>query len=226
VAQLTHLVTLAIRLEGTQTITPIRQWHRLTLLLKKRRKILFLRLLQITLAQARDILHKVEEATGVKPALIYVTFVPQGVTRDQRSGVLSPTQDPNLKAKNSQDQLELLLVTAEGSPIRVRVDGTTREKVFKVADDFRSGVTNVRSGRGYLPAAKQLYQWLVAPLEADLKARGIQNLTFLMDTHLRSIPMAALHDGQEFLVEKYSVGLMPSLSSVTPGIRTLKIRKF
>jgi CHAT domain-containing protein len=166
----------------------------------------------VTLAQARDILQKVEEATGVQPALIYVTFVPQGATRDERSGVLSPTLDPNLKTKNSQDQLELLLVTAEGSPIRVRVDGTTREKVFEVADDFRSGVTNVRSGRGYLPAAKQLYQWLVAPLEADLKARGIQNLTFLLDTGLRSVPIAALHDGQEFLIEKYSVGLMPSLT--------------
>jgi CHAT domain-containing protein len=166
----------------------------------------------VTLVQARDILHKVEEGTGVKPALIYVTFVPQGATRDERSGVLSPIQDPNLKSKNSQDQLELLLVTAEGSPIRVRVDGTTREKVFKVADDFRSGVTNVRSRRDYLPAAKQLYQWVVEPLEADLKARGIRNLTFLLDTGLRSVPMAALHDGQEFLVEKYSIGLMPSLT--------------
>jgi CHAT domain-containing protein len=29
---------------------------------------------------------------------------------------------------------------------------------------------------------------------------------------LRSVPLAALHDGQGFLVEKYSVGLMPSIS--------------
>jgi CHAT domain-containing protein len=33
-----------------------------------------------------------------------------------------------------------------------------------------------------------------------------------MDAGLRSIPIAALHDGQGFIVERYSVGLMPSLS--------------
>src|SRR4028119_1614196 len=33
-----------------------------------------------------------------------------------------------------------------------------------------------------------------------------------MDKGLRSIPVAALYDGQQFLVEKYSVGLMPSVS--------------
>jgi CHAT domain-containing protein len=57
-----------------------------------------------------------------------------------------------------------------------------------------------------------MYQWLVAPLEEDLQARGIQNLIFIMDVGLRSVPLATLHDGQGFLVEKYSVGLMPSIS--------------
>ncbi len=33
-----------------------------------------------------------------------------------------------------------------------------------------------------------------------------------MDKNLRSIPLAALHSGQEFLVEKYSISLMPSLT--------------
>jgi CHAT domain-containing protein len=33
-----------------------------------------------------------------------------------------------------------------------------------------------------------------------------------MDSGLRSLPIAALHDGKGFLVERYSVGLMPSLS--------------
>jgi CHAT domain-containing protein len=52
----------------------------------------------------------------------------------------------------------------------------------------------------------------VTPLEADLQAADIQNLVFIMDKNLRSIPLAALHSGQEFLVEKYSISLMPSLT--------------
>jgi CHAT domain-containing protein len=33
-----------------------------------------------------------------------------------------------------------------------------------------------------------------------------------MDTGLRSLPLAALHDGSDFIIANYSVGLMPSLS--------------
>jgi CHAT domain-containing protein len=75
---------------------------------------------------------------------------------------------------------------------------------------------------GYLAPAGQLYRWLVAPLEADLKALGIQNLAFVMDTGLRALPLAALHDGQQFLVEKYSVGLMPSLSLTDTRYKNIK----
>ncbi len=168
-----------------------------------------------TLVETRDILHKVEEATGVKPALIYVTFVPQVVAADQDRTVSSPSQ-------NSQDQLELMLVTSEGSPIRKRVARTTRKEVLKVANEFRAEVTNVRSRRGYVAPAQRVYKWLVAPLEADLKARGIQNLVFLMDSGLRSIPIAALYDGRQFLVEKYSIGLMPSLSLTDTRYQNIK----
>jgi CHAT domain-containing protein len=132
-------------------------------------------------------------------------FVPPRVASDETKDITAPIQTP-------EDQLELVLVTAEGSPIRKRLAATTREQVLKVAQDFRSEVTNFRSGRNYVTPAQKLYQWLVAPLEADLNGQGIQNLAFIMDKGLRSIPVAALYDGQQFLVEKYSVGLMPSVS--------------
>jgi CHAT domain-containing protein len=112
----------------------------------------------------------------------------------------------------ADDSLELVLVTSEGKAIRRRVAGTTRSQVLRVADAFRGTVTNERDRRGYLAPAQQLYRWLVAPLEPDLQARQIDNLTFIMDAGLRSIPLAALHDGKGFIIEKYSVGLMPSLS--------------
>jgi CHAT domain-containing protein len=175
-----------------------------------------------TLTETRDILRKVEEATGVKPALIYVSFVPSKVAVDASKGVSSSTKNTNSEVGNSEDQLELILVTSEGLPIRQRVEGVTRSQVLTVAKEFRSQVTNVRSGRGYLAPAQQLYKWIVAPLEDDFKARGIQNLTFIMDTGLRSIPLAALYDGQAFLVQKYSVGLMPSLSLTDTRYQNIK----
>ncbi|WP_155897956.1 CHAT domain-containing protein [Allocoleopsis franciscana] len=169
----------------------------------------------VTLADARNILRKVEKATGVKPALIYATFVPQRIVANGVSNVSTPDQNSNLETPNSSYQLELVLVTGEGEPIRRQVTGATRENVLQVVYQFQSEVTNAQSGRDYEAPSKQLYQWLIAPLDAEIKARGIQNLSFIMDSGLRSLPIAALYDGQQFLVEKYSLGLMPSLSLIT-----------
>ncbi len=167
----------------------------------------------INFTQASATLQQIEKATGIKPALIYAVFVP---------ATISSQATPEGQAPRPTDQLELLLVTAQGKPIRKRVEGATRQKVLKIAQEFLSSVTNVRSSRGYLSSSQQLYKWLVAPLAVDLQAQKINNLVFLMDSGLRSIPLAALHDGQEFLVERYSVGLMPSLNLTDTRYQDIK----
>jgi CHAT domain-containing protein len=167
----------------------------------------------ITLAETRNILRRVERATGVKPALIYATFVPSTLTVNELR---------NVSTQNPDDQLELVLVTAEGEPIRHRVTGAVREKVLPIVQQFQSEVTNAHSGRDYEAPSQQLYQWLITPLEADIKARGIQNLSFIMDSGLRSLPIAALYDGQQFLVEKYSLGLMPSVTLTDTRFQSIR----
>ncbi|WRH69057.1 MAG: CHAT domain-containing protein [Planktothrix sp. GU0601_MAG3] len=64
----------------------------------------------------------------------------------------------------------------------------------------------------YKENGKQLYEWLIEPLESQLEAEGINTLVFSMDTGLRTLPLAALYDGKQFLLERYSLGLIPSLS--------------
>jgi len=64
----------------------------------------------------------------------------------------------------------------------------------------------------YRPGAEQLYDWLVRPFEAELAAQGVEDLLFVHDGILRSIPMGALHDGQQFLVERYGLAHTPSLA--------------
>jgi len=104
-----------------------------------------------------------------------------------------------------------LLVTAQGELIRHRVRGVTREQVLQSVQSFRRAITNIIRN-SFQPKAEQLYEWLIAPLEDDLQTQGINNLTFILDTGLRSVPLAALHDGTGFIIERYSIGLMPSLS--------------
>lgn len=63
--------------------------------------------------------------------------------------------------------------------------------------------------------AQTLYQWLMAPLQPELVRNGISTLVFVHDGILRNIPMAALHDGQQYLVERYAIAIAPSLQQET-----------
>ncbi len=68
-----------------------------------------------------------------------------------------------------------------------------------------------------LPIAQQMYDWLIEPAEADLAESGVKTLVFVLDGPLRNIPMALLHDGQKYLIEKeYNVALTPGLQLTAP----------
>ncbi|BAZ32182.1 filamentous hemagglutinin outer membrane protein [Cylindrospermum sp. NIES-4074] len=159
-----------------------------------------------TVSQVSDILEKINAATGVKPALIYINFVPESLAASDDLAESQP-----IPITSPSDRLELLIVTAKGKPIR-KVLKVTREQVIAVAQTFKSRVTNPDLRNDYQDAAKQLYEWLITPIESELQAQKINNLVFIVDAGLRSLPFAALYDGKQYLIESYSVGLMPSLS--------------
>ncbi len=70
--------------------------------------------------------------------------------------------------------------------------------------------------------AKQLYDWLIKPFANDLDAQfersqsKIKTLVFVLDGSLRNVPMAALYDGKQYLVERYAIGLTPGLQLLSP----------
>ncbi len=98
--------------------------------------------------------------------------------------------------------------------IRKQVPEATRTQLQQVARTFRTETSDPRKlgTTSYLASSQQLYTWLVAPLAADLQANQIDTLVFCLDNGLRSLPLAALNDGQGFLVEKYNLALIPSFS--------------
>lgn len=180
----------------------------------------------ITLTDAQNTLRRITSATNVKPAVIYAVFVPSTLaanTTGNASFEVGPQLSELSRQGQDSDQLELILVTSDQPPIRKRVPGTTRSSVLKVANQMRRQVTDITSRPSdFLPPAQTMYQWLVAPLESDLNTLGIENLVFILDAGLRSVPLPALHDGQGFLVEKYSVGLMPSISLTDTRYQDIK----
>lgn len=140
-----------------------------------------------SLEQTCETLEELSQATGRKSALIYIV------------------SDP--------DQLELLLILPNCQNVRQVIKNANRQVVSQVAQAFRTQITNpIHRNPIKLSAAQQLYQWMISPLEAKLQANQIENLVFCLDKGLRSLPLAALHNGQKFLIENYSVGIIPSFS--------------
>ncbi len=54
------------------------------------------------------------------------------------------------------------------------------------------------------PAAQELYNILVGPVKADLDLAHAETLVWSLDGALRYVPMAALFDGKQYLIEKYN----------------------
>ncbi len=76
-----------------------------------------------------------------------------------------------------------------------------------------------------LPIFKNLYDWLILPLETELEANKIKNLVFVLNGRLQKVPLVALYNGQKYLIEKYGVALVPSLQLVDPKLLKPEHRK-
>ncbi len=111
------------------------------------------------------------------------------------------------------DRTELLLSLPDGLQrftVPVGAEALTQE-----VREFRL-MLEKRTTREYLPHAQQLYNWLIRPFEPALASVSVDTLVFVPDGPLRTIPMAALHDGQQFLISKYAVATTPGLKLTDP----------
>ncbi|HEY9860458.1 MAG TPA: CHAT domain-containing protein [Candidatus Obscuribacterales bacterium] len=142
----------------------------------------------ITAVDVAKTLDQLATQTGQKPALIYVV--------------------PRAK------QLELMLITPGQPPVQKRIAAAPNSVLLPQVKQFSQAIADPRlkPSNQYLPAAQQLYEWMIAPLEAELAAQKIDTLIFCLGVGLRTLPLSALHDGQQFLVEKYSLARIPAFT--------------
>jgi CHAT domain-containing protein len=110
-------------------------------------------------------------------------------------------------------RLELLMSLPTGLT-RVSVP-VTADRLTQEIREFRRLVEK-RTTREYLPHAQQLYDWLVRPLEPHLSQPQITTLVFVPDSAIRTIPLAALHDGSSFLLNKFALAMTPGLTLTDP----------
>lgn len=112
-----------------------------------------------------------------------------------------------------KDRLELLLTLPDGIKrftTRVPADTLTSEiRAFRL-------LLEKRTTHQYYPHARKLYDWLIAPIAAELDKHGVDTLVIVPDGALRTIPLAALHDGEQFLIARYALVTTPGLTLTDP----------
>lgn len=131
-----------------------------------------------------------------------------------KRGLVAQQQPAVLYLQPKPEGLTLYLVLPNGVPIQRQVpeanpaalETEVRQLMLAIRDPRQ------RSQDSYLPAAQTLHRWLIAPIEAELQAAGIRDLIVCPGEGLRTLPFSALHNGQEFLIERYSVTRMPAFS--------------
>jgi CHAT domain-containing protein len=126
---------------------------------------------------------------------------------DPEAAVIYPIILPNQFA---------VLLALPHQPLRYHRTMLTQTETERILTQMRQSLRPTAFVEDWLPVVQQVYDLLLRPVETQLAASGVRTLVFVPDGLLRSLPMAALHDGQQYLIEKYSVVLTPGLQLLQP----------
>lgn len=113
-----------------------------------------------------------------------------------------------------RDRLEVILKLPNADYVHYAAPAS-RDEIDNLLQTYR---TNLTRGANVTSEGRQLYDWLLKPAvdQGLLSTDKIKNLIFLLDGDLRLIPMATLHDGDDFVVKHYAISLVLGSEIVVP----------
>lgn len=122
------------------------------------------------------------------------------------------------------DRLEVI-VSIPGQPLHNYTTYQHQTEVESILGRMRQSLNPAYSEAERLQLYQQAYSWLIEPAVAQLEEFSIKTLVFVLDGSLRNLPMAALYDGKQYLLEKYQIAISPGLQLLQPqNLATKKIQ--
>ena len=109
------------------------------------------------------------------------------------------------------DRLAVIL-SLPGQPLYYYQTQLPQTEVESILSELIAASNPLFSNQEALDFSQEVYNWLIRPAEAELAASGIKNLVLVLHGSLRNLPMGALHDGEQYLLEKYSVAVSQGYS--------------
>jgi CHAT domain-containing protein len=101
------------------------------------------------------------------------------------------------------DKLRMILTTPDAQ--LAREAPVSAAELHRAILDYRRKLENPL--RWPRQESQQLYRWLLQPLEADLQQAGAKLLMLSLDGALRYVPIAALHNGKQYVIERYALAM-------------------
>ncbi|MEB3356062.1 MAG: CHAT domain-containing protein [Synechococcales bacterium] len=159
---------------------------------------------QEQLQQARDVIEELQlaELENFFRSACLETKVQQIEEIDRAAAVIYPIILPH--------QLAVIL-SVPGSPLRYYSTLQLQADTEAAANEFLAFLNPIFDQQEMLARSQQFYDWLIRPAEAILTENQMKTLVFVPDGILRNLPLAALYDGQRYLVESYNIALTPGL---------------
>ena len=117
------------------------------------------------------------------------------------------------------DRLDLVLAMPEQPLRHYTVPTVSYGNVIETIESLRAELREPGAAGEVRSLSSQVYDWLVAPLAADLhQDPSIDTLVFILAGPLQNVPMNVLYDhqAQQYLIEQYAIALTPGLELLDP----------
>jgi CHAT domain-containing protein len=101
------------------------------------------------------------------------------------------------------DRLEIIFFSPNSLPIS-RTVKISKDKLESLITEYRAGLLDAGS-EDVKDASKALYDVLIKPIENELITAKAETILYAPDGIFRYVPLAALYDGKQWLVEKYRI---------------------
>ena len=107
-----------------------------------------------------------------------------------------------------EKRLEVILkLPGNNQLFRYTPKDSDKETVEKKLKELREAIGEKSPKDNSAPEFETVYSWVIGGISDQLEKAKVKTLVFVLDGALRNIPMAALYDGKQFLIEKYSIAL-------------------
>lgn len=172
---------------------------------------------------------KMEQKIGIE----YKNFLDKDVSNNNKDALEIASTLENIDKKTGtksavfwvipeEKYLHLVFLTGKGKIIIKDLYDVPFAKITQVIKDFSEEIDQINNPIN-LTQAQKLYQWIIAPFEKEfLELENINNLLFCLGDGIRLLPLSALHDGKNYLVEKYNLSRIPAFNLINAEYQSLK----